>query len=135
MGYYMNQADARFAIKKENEDRCLQAIKDLAGPTKDYSWVDNKAVSEAKSLAEAFDLWRWPIQADDEGEFAANYISFRGDKSGSEDVLFEAIAPFVEHGSYIQMDGEDGCVWRWWFVGGKCRETQPNWPMPATEAS
>lgn len=36
------------------------------------------------------------------------------------DLLFEAIAEFVDDGSYIAMTGEDKKIWRWYFAQGRC---------------
>ena len=53
-----------------------------------------------------------------------NSIYFEGEKYGDDDLIFNAIAPYVEDGSYIQMNGEDGAIWRWVFENGKCVEKQ-----------
>jgi len=40
---------------------------------------------------------------------------WHGDKQGQEDLLMEAIAGWVEPGSYIEWVGEDCARWRWEF--------------------
>ena len=59
-------------------------------------------------------------------------LEFDGEKSGDEDILFRAIAPFVESGSFIEMRGEDGCQWRCLFHKGELHEIYPEivWPKP-----
>jgi hypothetical protein len=52
-------------------------------------------------------------------------IHFEGEKIGQEDLLFEAIAPWVRDGSYIEMSGEDDAMWRWFFHAGECHEVTP----------
>lgn len=130
MGYYVNQIDSKFHIKKENYDNVLNAIKNtsleinkMSGGSssgqKWFSWVDMKELSESKTIFEAFDCWRWEV---DEDEFGINNIQFNGEKLGDEQVLFEAIASYVEKDSYIAMVGEDGDNWRWYFNGEACEE-------------
>jgi len=50
-------------------------------------------------------------------------IYFNGEKfDGTEHEMFNSIAPFVEAGSYIEMLGEGGEIWRWVFDGETCEE-------------
>lgn len=54
-------------------------------------------------------------------------ISFEGEsQDGTEEEMFQAIAPFVEADSYIEMQGEDGEIWRWIFDGTTCVEKVAN---------
>jgi len=134
MGFYMEQRDTNFAIKAENKEKALEAIINLAGEEtiddgneKHFSWVDTKGFVNATTLEEAMDEWRWEIQKDDKGN--VNDICFTGEKLGDDEIVFDAIAPYVEKGSTIEMMGEDGVLWRWLFDGKKCREQTPiiNW--------
>lgn len=36
--------------------------------------------------------------------------------------MFKAIAPFVKDGSFLEIHGEDGAMWRWKFSNGKMRQ-------------
>ena len=128
MGYCMNQREARFEIKKENVPAAFDALKRLAGNVKHLSWVSNEVVLAMKTFADAMDEFQWGVDLDDAGNVVN--IGFEGDKSGSEDDLFGALAPFVEPGSFIEMDGEDGAMWRWVFRNGEFLEVTPSviWP-------
>jgi len=54
-------------------------------------------------------------------------ISFEGEsQDGSEEAMFQSIAPFVEADSYIEMQGEAGEIWRWVFDGTTCVEKVAN---------
>ena len=117
MGYYMTQGDTKFAINKTKISDVLAAIKSI--PDEGYGWVDGSYVS-AENIDDAFDDWRWAPHYSENGNI--NGLDFIGQKSGDDLVLFTAIAPFVEDGSYIVMTGEDGFVWRWLFKGGKITE-------------
>ena len=143
MGYYMSQVDSKFRIKAENKAAALAAIKALSDPAimakkagggswgaggyikKWYSWVDTDEFANAASLEDALDAWGW--EAEDavlSGWDGVDIVDIRhaGEKLGDDLVLFDAIAPFVESGSYIHMCGEDGTNWRWYFDGKTCVE-------------
>jgi hypothetical protein len=134
MGYYMTQTDTDFFIPASNFDAALAAIKGVMSNQSDmhggsyafgeqverwYSWVNSLAVLESETLADALSAWRWEPYTDEEGVYQ---ISFSGEKSGQDDVLFRAIAPYVKAGSYVAMRGEDGALWRWYFDGATCVE-------------
>lgn len=138
MGYYMSQMSSKFLIEKKNFRKCLEAIKAL-DPEKDggkgfhctaggpkirhFAWVETEEYKEAKTLQEAINAWNWQPELDKEGNIVDIY--FEGEKLGDEQILFNAIAPFVEKDSYIQMSGEDDSFWRWCFDGKICFENNP----------
>ena len=64
--------------------------------------------------------WRWAPELNDDGDIIALY--FEGEKLGDDVLLWQAIAPAVADGSFLEMVGEDGCIWRWWFDGTACDE-------------
>jgi hypothetical protein len=140
MGYYMDQLDADFTIESENIRKVIRAIKALDGAedekgangatykdgklaSKHYAWVSNN-FSKGKRTAQAlFSEWRWVVTTDgDEVDSPIIGIQFEGQKLGDDQILFDAIAPYVTPGSYIEMQGEDGARWRWVFDGKTCRE-------------
>ena len=122
MGYCMDQVNSQFRIERKNFGKALLAIKALAGAEtvtdgsgRHFSWVNNEYLG-AETLAEAIDAWRWHAEVDgDAGDIID--ISFRGEKYGDDDAFFKAIAPFVAKGSFIEMRGEEGACWRWFFDG------------------
>jgi hypothetical protein len=86
------------------------------------SWLQPDRILGAETLYDALAACRWPVIEDDERGNITE-LEFRGEKRGSEDELFAALAPFVEDGSEIRMVGEDGTIWRWLFRDGKvCRQ-------------
>jgi len=127
MGYVMEQLGDEFKIKKENFEGALAAIKGLSGKETihdasgpHFSWVDTKEYQEAKTLPDALKAWRWEARLGIYGDVIG--VDFAGEKAGDDDILFNAIAPFVERGSYIEMEGEDRMVWKWKFDGRRCKE-------------
>jgi hypothetical protein len=120
MGYYITVREMIFQIKEENFAPALEAIKELEG----HGWVDSKYKTTV-SLREAMIAWRWdPAIDDDTGDI--NYLYFEGEKLGDDERFFDALAPFVEEGSYIEVSGEESALWRWCFDGKKMTEKFAN---------
>ena len=121
----MNLMEANFKMLKINQDKALQAIKSLKGQETirgyggepHFSWVNTEDFMEAQHIKEALRAWRWWVGFNESGDI--DNINFEGEKYGDDKVVFGAIAPFVVDGSYIQMLGEDGEMWRWIFNNGE----------------
>jgi len=134
MGYCMSQRNSEFRIKKENFDAALAAIKALASKPEQmgggsssgdrwYSWVTTEDFVNAPTLDKAIEAWRWGCFISEEtGDLVE--ICFDGEKLGDDTILLKALAPFVEAGSYIEMEGEDSCHWKWIFDGKTMEERQ-----------
>ena len=135
MGYYIEQTDSKFFIAHTDVEKALSAIKGIMhshdqmrggswGPDgkteRWYAWVNTDEVLQSQTLVDALESWRWKARTDSVGNVCG--IEFVGEKSGQDELLFDAIAPYVESGSYIVMRGEDGEVWRWYFEEGTCSE-------------
>ncbi len=74
-----------------------------------YRWVDNPPEEGFKTLEEAMSAWRFNLQD--------NSLYFTGEKLGDEEVLFTALAPYLEGEIYAR--GEDGAEWGFKFHNGK----------------
>jgi hypothetical protein len=118
----MDLMEAKFKIRKEKQLEALKAIKLLVGKEtisdasgKHFSWVNTEDFSNARYIEDALEAWRWEVEFDDESNDIVG-INFSGEK---------LIAPYVEAGSYIQMQGEDGEMWRWVFDGATVKEVKP----------
>lgn len=143
----MRQAD--FHIKAENKPAALDALHKMWTPEAMkansprggtwgangpaaiwYSWMNDTSLSrgECPSFEEGMAEWGYPVDVDDAGNIA--FINFHGEKMGDETHMFKAIAPYVEDGSFIEMEGEDGSLWRWVFRDGEVIEVEPVivWP-------
>jgi hypothetical protein len=121
MGYHMTQKDTHFHISVSNKVNALIAIQDIyyKDPNRKYSWIQ-KNYQLKNTLKEIMNDWRWNICQDLREN--VNDIEFEGEKFGDDDVLFRAIGPFVQAGSWIEMLGEDGAYWRWVFDGKRVHE-------------
>lgn len=124
MGYHMMQRESKFFIAQDKLADAALAVRSLMSGAvarqKPFSWVDTTAVLRAASLVEQLRRWGWLAELDEFGN--VNSIEFSGEKLGDDEQLFNAIAPYVLAGCYIQMQGEDGAIWRWVFDGVKCVE-------------
>ena len=118
MGYCIEMVYSEFKIKKENVDKVFAAIKEMDNG-KDYHWVKAGFSKGRTTLEELFHEWSFDISKDAEGTVVE--ISFEAEKSGSEEELFQKIAPFVEVG-YIEFAGEDHERWRYVFDGTSMKE-------------
>ena len=128
----MELRQAEFSMSSEYFPEALKAIKDLAGQEtindgsgKHFSWVVTERFLSATTLPEAMKEWRWKVAIDDtKGNVIG--IDFMGEKLGDDEALFNAIAPYVTAGSFIEMQGEDASIWRWVFDDGTCVEKSPS---------
>ena len=134
MGYNIFILETDFRVTKENTDLVLIAVKrlcqsqrilssggkaeNLASANQDLAFVKNGSVVNASNIYDALSELRWSPHLDDEGNIEG--LEFTGEKLGDEQLLFDAIAAFVEDNSYIVVAGDGGKVWRWRFEGGKC---------------
>jgi len=119
MGYSMSQRESEFFIPADKVIYALQAIKDLHGKETilDASGRHFAGVARGFFMINSFEQmmyeWGWEIAMDEDLNVIA--LNCMSDKLGDETFLFEAIAPVVQAGSYIDMCGEDGSQWRWLF--------------------
>jgi len=76
---------------------------------------------QAESLPRLLLALGWEVEQEAQtGDIVC--ILFAGEKAHEDYALFKALAPFVRKDSFIAMEGEDGCLWRWWFNGRTVRE-------------
>ena len=103
MGYCMSMQESSFFAEKEHADEIVERFED-----------------------ECFVF---------ESDYAGNLVEveFTGEKLWDQFEAFCEIAPFVKPGSYIQMIGEDGCIWRWYFKNGVCEEHDAVLAWPTME--
>lgn len=123
MGYCITQTDNKFSIKLENQKAALKATRELAKSKDNFHWVHAADFNRAKSIGEVLEAWSYEAEFDLDGNITG--INFSAEKLGADKELFDAIAPFVEKDSFIEMSGEDGTTWRWIFNGTTCAEVYP----------
>jgi len=103
MGYGISFRDSSLAISKDNLGPALDAL--IAH--------DPEIFTGASDLSDALQSIDWEL------DYKHNWIGFTGDRyRESHERAFAVIAPFVESGSYIEMVGQEGEIWRWVFDNG-----------------
>lgn len=132
MGYCMTQRDNDFRISSENARAAKKMFKEAyknaperrswSDPTPQVplSWISKQEVLSSNTFSELMRKLRWEVEMDDEENVVG--IEFYGEKLGDDEQLFGMLAPFVEPGCFIEMQGEDGTLWRWVFDGKSCEE-------------
>lgn len=130
MGYYINQVGSNFTIKKENIQKAWDSLIELFKIEEKsiydssgchYSWINTEDVLNATTFEEAMSEARWDAEINPlNGDIIDIY--FNGEKLGDEEIILSAIAPYVENGSYIIIQGEEYERWKWKFVDGKLEE-------------
>ena len=152
MGYLIDQIDSNFHIGAEHLDRILKEVLLLITPDakekngaggsiwrgknipieKHYAWVDEERALNAKTFKEVAEAFRWDMWVDDAGD--VYNIMFRGEKYGGDEMVFlNVLAPYVQKDSYIEMRGEEGELWKWYFDGETCKEHHANVQYPTLE--
>jgi hypothetical protein len=139
MGYYVSNPESHIVIKSENVPAALAAIKQMYDPEDEdeekegakapsFAWVSQDTVKAAEDLEDALDEWRWDSSFNSDGDLIS--VGFSGEKLGDDEDLWHNLAHLVEHGSYIEMLGEDDTRWRWVFWRGELHTEYPHitWP-------
>jgi hypothetical protein len=127
MGYCIFVKPVTLKIKHADKPAALKAIKALKGKERiddssgrHFSWVSHD-FEKLKTLEEMLCEWRWNSKIDeDTGDVIG--LEFTGEKYGDDDLLFKALAPFIEAGAVIEFRGEDGAQWKYVFDGVTYKE-------------
>lgn len=115
MGYCMYLRDCSLHIKKENYGAALEAVKAAFSKEED--------IQQFEQFEDAMDEFYYRPEYSEDGDICG--LSFDGEKLRDDFEFWSAVAPYVEDGSYIEMDGEDFNLWRWAFKNGICKEIEP----------
>lgn len=137
MGYSIELRDEDFSIKVDKLPEAFEhakkklldemSVKGESGYyeygklVKSYSWVSKSDLESTNNIVDLIYVFGWNCTLDDEG---ITTLLLENEKMGQELLLFQALAPFVDEGSYIEIQGECGDVWRWIFKDGECIEKQ-----------
>lgn len=125
MGYSYCVNDSSFGIEAQHfpdmMDHLLKWHRKLAADNQPLKWMDHdKAIAmlEEGDLIGYFDGWCYAAKIDITTGDVVNLI-FEGEKIGQEDNLWDQIAPWVQDGSHLTCQGEDGDMWRWTWREGR----------------
>ncbi|SEW38836.1 hypothetical protein [[Clostridium] fimetarium] len=141
MSYSMECRDIKFLIKSKNIGRVTDICNEIRREKSESSfydeyfesedsesedcdsesedYLDSKEYLEFKELdfEKAIDDCGWRATLNKNGD-CISISTFFEYSTEYVDTLSE-IAPYVESGSFIEMQGENGTIWRWIFDGGK----------------
>lgn len=100
MANALRQGTTKFTMRKDAERAALRALRD-AHEGASFS-VDKDDLERAKTLDEALAAFGWRLLRSSEGNVRG--IHFEGeDYQGNEEALFDALAPYVEPASVIDL--------------------------------
>ena len=74
----------------------------------------------------------YEMDVGENGNIAGFYTE--GSDICDDDELYQALAPFLRSGSYLELSNELGDTWRWVYFDGSCKRINPVmlWPKPDT---
>ena len=128
MGYYVNTEDINIIVSKDllepaykavlamNEDDNLKRGGSYGSERKFwFSWMpeDLSTLTDLKAVMENLGFETYYTDA---GNLSLGHYD---SKTGQEDLFLDAIAPFVQEGSYAIWKGEDNSFYKWEFNDGK----------------
>lgn len=137
MEWYLR--DQKFKIQANAIGKALTAARLALCGLKDYEihalqcigmWEN---MSNAATFDEMMRAWEWqPTYQDSNEDGDVIRIGFSGETHYDhyDQVLFWHIAPYVQSGSYLEIENEDGTVWRYVFKNGRLYIIEPEmvWP-------
>jgi len=118
MGYLITQEDADFFVAKKDVDAFVADAKKAL--TTLPAWCHRGYHDRLQSLSDVLDCWSYQATLDAKGNIVG--LEFLGEKLLEQPILWDAVAPLVREGSYLEMLGEDGARWRWVFKDEKMVE-------------
>jgi hypothetical protein len=123
MGYCMSQSDSKFKILKDSFDKIKEAVLAAKERKTRFGFANIEHLNSNSNIEDIFEEFSWEIEKNEQGDVC--YIQFTGEKMGNDLEFFNVIASHVVAGSFIEMSGEDGGLWRWVFDGKTCKEISP----------
>jgi hypothetical protein len=146
MGYSVETLECNFVVKAENFEKAYDAMCKLNaedGLKEGYSYLSCERPADSKSVSSnphkyfSFMPWNYDevytdfldvlsalgfeVSTNSDGDLEDIYFC---DRMGQEYLFLEAIAPYVEPGSYVVWRGEDGTMWVYEFLEGKMTEKE-----------
>lgn len=118
MGYSIRTLDTNFTIPSNNMEEAHKALCQLNSkdaPNNEGSFQGQASTSALHSVEDIMQELGFLTDILPSGDLTV--LSYNG-KSADEEDFLEALAPFVEDGSYIEWIGEDNSLWRDYFVDG-----------------
>jgi hypothetical protein len=146
VGYDVRATEASLRISAKSEGDALGALRRLNGECdprlkrggtvdedgKEHKWFSwmREDFSEYEGLGDVLDDMGFAFMRTEDWYVVTGWTS---EKRGQEDLLMEALAPWVEPGSYVDWVGEDCRRYRWEFADGRMlvRDGVESWSSDA----
>jgi hypothetical protein len=125
MGVCIQSHESSFRIT--DEAKAFDALKTLGNGKhgRTFTWMSGVNFDAMDDIGEALEAWGYVYAYDHTG----GSLECENEKLGQETLAFEAIAPFVESGSYVKMHDDCGGRWTWQWVDGVFSEVK-GWRKP-----
>jgi hypothetical protein len=123
MGYCIRLQNAEFRIRQEDKRLAHTAVMEIDDQRVQGEIADEiRDHDDTDTLAIVVSAFGWKLVED----AYDNVVSIRhdGEKAWREKELFDALAPYVEDGCFVEVTGEDGDHFRWAFKNGLCVQQQ-----------
>ena len=115
MGYGISLNQVRFFIAEKDKYAAYKAFK--------QSSLAEKTGEPIRCIEEALEYFGYAPENDADDNIVDLEHTFKN--LGNEEELFSIIAPYVKDGSFIEVFGDDGELWRWVFTKGEMNEITP----------
>jgi len=119
MSYRQYILENKFMLHRESQTKAFDAIIkeiQLVRSVNSRAWRDG--LPKLETIREAFELFGFDA-IENEIHDICDLDILSDSQDAHQMLLFEAIAPFVEPGSYITMMGDDQHLWQWFFDNGE----------------
>lgn len=120
MAYTICQLTSNF--KLTNMDNALEALKKIVNNANSFKECEKINTSQASDLVSAMAYLGWNLKVENNNVCDIHLYDDCAKYSIKDIKVFNAIAPYVEAGSFINIEGEDGSLFSYQFDGEKCNE-------------
>lgn len=134
MGYSVRQTEQKFFLPSNKIDACIAAILNDANRAREVAsakirvkYFDNiPAIFQLVELVK--DLWSFQLIPNKHGDI--DKVEYECEKLHDYEGFCDAVAPYVESGSYIEFRGGDGGLFRFLFKDNAWKKVVPSivWP-------
>lgn len=116
LGYCIDIQESDVKIAAEHLPKIFDRIKKIKLDRSHYGWEQQDEIDNATTVEEACSALFFDLRKTEAGDIVNVY--FLGEKgSDGQPLFYDAIAPYVTAGSYIEWAGEDHHRWRIRFDG------------------
>lgn len=134
MGYCVHLSGQKFFLHSSKIDECISNIlsnkklaSEIVAAKRSIKYFDNiPAIFQLVEMVN--ELWGFKFVPNKHG--AIDKVLYELEKMHDHDGFCNAVAPYVESGSYLEFRGEDSAMWRYLFKDNTWTKVVPKvvWP-------